>query len=180
MIEDKCLHQWNITNIQPGYIITEKCSHCNVVSTYFCDEERPPMELYREGDHFWKVMEIAQSVRFDLNCIVCGNYVHYDELCGLMLCTGCDEECGIGKMMKKYEKDRTWVYVAFGFLPFQIRQMLSLEKITFLEEYFNQRRKLSNSRIKIVSHEMINNIATCYSEIIKDVDMLTLISVAQP
>jgi hypothetical protein len=180
MTEDKCSHQWDITNIQPGYIITEKCSHCHTISNYFSDEEKPPMEMYREGVHFWKVMEIAQSIRFDLKCKTCSNIVQYDELGGIMLCTGCDDECEIGKMMKIYEHDRTWLYVAFGFLPVQAKKILSSEKIIFLEEYFNQRRKSTNSRVKFVSHEKINNIATCYAEIIKDVGMLSLSPEAQP
>jgi hypothetical protein len=174
MEECKSQHQWEITNVQPGFLITEKCSHCNLVSTYFCNEERPPMEEYRQKDHFWKVKESAQTIRFDLNCKVCGTYIQYNELCGLMLCTGCDDECEIGKIMKIYEQERTWIYVAFGFLPVDINTKLSLQKIEYLEQCFNQRRKSTNSRVKFVSYELINNISKCYAEIIKDVKMLAL------
>ena len=174
MEEDRCRHQWELFNVHPGFIITEKCSRCNIVSTYFSKEERPPFEEYREGDHFWKVKHIAQSIQFDLKCSACGTDVQYDELCGLMMCTACDEECEIGKIMKIYEQERTWVYIAFGFLPVQTKKMISMEKIAYLEQYFNKRRKSLDSRVKFVSHEMINNIANCYAEIIQDVGMLEL------
>jgi hypothetical protein len=76
--------------------------------------------------------------------------------------------------MKELEKERTWIYVACGFFPLKERTQPGYEKIIILEEYFNQRRKSSSSRIKIVSNEMIDDIATCYAEVIKDVGMLSL------
>jgi hypothetical protein len=93
---------------------------------------------------------------------------------GLMMCTGCMEDCEVNRLMSKLETQRTWVYVAFGFLPVQERKQLSPEKIAILEEYFNQRRKSSTSRIKIVSHEMVKSYTTCYAEVIRDLDLLSL------
>ena len=174
MQEESCAHLWEMINIQPGFIITEKCSHCSKISTYFSFEERPPLEEYRDGEHFWNVVESAQSIRFDLLCSQCGTLAQFEELSGLLMCTGCDEECGVDKLMSELSKKRTWVYVAFGFLPLDEKQQLSEEKITILENYFNQRRKSSFSKIKIISNEMIKNISTCYAEVIKDVGMLSL------
>ncbi len=178
MQEEQCSsdeqHLWEMVNIQYGFITTERCFHCDKVVTYFSSEGKPPLEEYRDGDHFWNVMETAQSIRFDLQCTTCGTLVELKELMGLMMCTGCDEKCQVDALMKKHALERTWVYVAFGFLPIDETQQLPNEKIAILEEYFNQRRKSSISRIKIVSHEMVKNYATCYAEVIRDLDLLSL------
>jgi hypothetical protein len=119
-------------------------------------------------------MESAQTIRFDLECNKCGKVVPYHELAGLMMCTGCDETCKVDFIRKELERDRTWVYVAFGFLPEDEVEQLTPDKISTLEDYFNQRRKSSKSRIKIVSSELISEIKNCYAQLIKDVGMLDL------
>lgn len=174
MCEEKCSHRWEIANVDYGFITTEKCFHCDKVVTYFSAEHKQPLEEYREGDHFWNVVENAQSVRFDLQCNQCSTLVELRELMGLMMCTGCDEKCKVDTLMKELEPERTWVYVAFSFLPADEAQQLSQEKIANLEEYFNQRRKSSKSRIKIVGNDMVTNYATCYAEVIRDLDLLSL------
>ena len=174
MQQEKCSHAWEMINISYGFVVTEKCYNCDKIATYFTFEHKPPMEEYREGDHFWNVMESAQSFRFDLKCGKCGLVEKFDKLMWLMLCTGCDETCEIDKVRRELEAERTWVYVAFGFLPVDEREQLKSEKIQFLEDYFNQRRKSSRSRIKMVSHDKIKNIATCTGVVIKDLHMLSL------
>ena len=174
MPAEKCAHTWEMINVAFGFVITEKCYNCDKISTYFAFESRPPLEEYREGEHFWNVMESAQSFRFDLRCSKCETIVKFDELMGLMMCTGCDENCEADSLRKILEAERTWVYVAFGFLPVEERKQLIPEKIKILEDYFNQRRKSKTSRIKIVSQDLVRNIATCYGEVIKDVHMLSL------
>jgi hypothetical protein len=174
MKEQNCLHQWTMINIRPGFIITESCYKCQKISCYFSNDEKPPLEEYRDGDHFWNVMQSAQTFRFELECTACHIIVQYDELLGLMMCTGCDENCKVEHLRKELEKERTWVYVAYGFLPVNEVKRLGQEKIAILEEYFNQRRKTSKSKIKIVSYEMISNVENCYAEVIKDVGLLSL------
>ncbi len=174
MPEEKCFHSWEMFNIIPGFIITEKCFNNKKISTYFSTDSAPPFEEYREGDDFWNVVECAQSIQFGLKCTKCGTIESFDELSGLMMCTGCDEICEVNTLLKKLEPKRIWIYVAFGFLPLKIRKQLSPDKIEILEEYFNQRRKSEKSKIRIVSHEMVKDIATCYPEVIKDIAMLDL------
>jgi len=174
MPKTSCRHTWEMINIHYGFIVTEKCYTCEKISTYYSFEDRPPLDEYREGEHFWNVMESAQSFRFDFKCRACGQIVPFDELMGLMMCTGCDEECQVEKLQKKHAAERTWIYVAFGFLPTDEHRQLSREKISILEDFFNQRRKSSTSRIKIVSQELVKKYATCFGEVIKDVDMLSL------
>lgn len=173
MDEGKCSHTWEMVNVRYGFIITEKCFECSKISTYFSDVDRPPLEEYREGEHFWNVVESAQSIAFDLKCSKCGQEEPLSDLMGLMMCTGCDENCKVDALMKELEPKRTWVYVAFGFLPPDECPQLSKEKIAVLEDYFNQRRK-SDSRIKIVSSDMVDNYATCYAEVIRDLHLLSL------
>ena len=175
MQNEKCTnHQWEMANVKYGFMITEKCFHCDKIATYFSDKEKPPLEEYREEDHFWNVVESAQSVQFDLKCSGCGHIEEYNDLMGLMMCTGCDEKCEVDVLMKKLEPERTWVYVAFGFLPIDEQRQLSKEKIAILENYFNHRRKSSRSRIKLVSNKMVTSYATCYAEVIRDLDLLSL------
>jgi hypothetical protein len=100
--------------------------------------------------------------------------IAFHELAGLMMCTGCDENCQVDHIRKEVEKERTWVYVAFGFLPEDEVEQLIPEKISILEDYFNQRRKSKTSSIKIVSSDLISEIRNCYAHLIKDVGMLEL------
>lgn len=174
MQEKKCSHIWEMVNVQAGYIVTENCFRCHKTATSFSAGEWPPMEEYREGEHFWNIIEVAQTIRFDLICKTCGKLIPLNELAGLMMCTGCDQKCPVDALMKELEKSRTWVFVAFGFFPVDERAQLSHQKIAILEEYFNQRRKSSSSRIRIVSSEMIDDISRCFAEMIRDVDMLSL------
>ena len=174
MHEERCSHTWEMVDVIPCFIVTEKCYHCGKIATYFSTENIPPIEEYREGEHLWNFMGSAQSIKFNLKCIKCDKLEKFDELLGVMMCTGCDEKCEANVLLKKLEQKRIWIYVAFGYLPIDEKKQLSLKQISILEDYFNQRRKSSKSRIKIVSHKLVNNIASCYAEVIKDVDMLSL------
>ena len=71
-----------------------------------------------------------------LECEKCHTVVDFSELAGLMLCTGCDENCPVEKVRSKLEKDHVWIYVACGFLPIDEAKPLSKEKISILEDYF--------------------------------------------
>ena len=148
MEKERCEHRWGMANVLNGYIITEKCFHCDKVSTSFISQIKPALEEYRDGEHFWNVMESAQSFRFDLQCGKCGFLVPFGELMGLMMCTGCDETCEVDILRRQLEPMRQWVYVAFGFLPRNERKQPTKEKIQIIEDYFNARRRSTNSRVK--------------------------------
>ncbi len=172
MQEKSCTHLWEMTNKKPGFIVSESCFKCKKTATYFSLEEKPPIEEYKDGEHFWNVSGHAQSIRFDLQCKKCGKLVKMDELAGLMMCSACEDNCKAYSLMQELEKDRTWVYLAFGFLPFDEKKQLNEEQISILEDYFNQRRKSSTSKIKILPGHLIDNFSICYGDIINDVDML--------
>ena len=166
-----CLHQWEMTNIQFGFIVFEKCSHCDKLRTYFSPQVVG--DDYREGDCLWKAMENAQSFRFDLKCKICDQLERYDDIMGFMYCTSCLADCEVEILQQKYAQEKTWVMVAFGFLTDSIPKPISPERLKIFDEYFNQRRDTSRSTIKFLSYDLIENFSYCKGEFILDVGMLS-------
>lgn len=174
MPEAPCAHSWEMTRVVPGFVVTEKCHKCGKLSNYFSTEKKPPMDEYREGDHFWCVMDSVQTIRFDLRCTLCGTEVPFHDLLGIGMCTGCDEACEAGRLQAKLEAERTWVYVTFGFLPVAEQTALTAEQVAILEDYFNQRRRSKTSRIRIVPDRMVKDLLTCRPAMVHDAEMLSL------
>lgn len=172
MQKQKCLHSWEMTNVASGLIVMKKCFHCGRVSTCFTFHNEPPVETYHEGAHFWNFMEGDESFHFDLRCSKCSMVVKLDELVGLMRCTGCDPDCDVCILKEKIEPEAGPVYIACGRRPVDERRQLPKEKIASLQEFFDQRCKSMECKIKVVPHEMVRNVAKCYAEPVKDVDML--------
>lgn len=171
----KCLHQWTMTNIQFGFVVFEKCFHCNSLGTYFSLENTPILgDKYRDGDCYWSRVENAQSFRFDLRCDRCSREEKFDDLMGFMHCSGCLADCEIDIIQRKYEKEKTWVLVAFGFINKDQRRPLPQEKIDILTDYYNQRRDTARSRIKIVSFDSIRDLSLCRGDFIHDIGMLSM------
>ncbi len=168
----ECQHQWKMTNIEFGFMVFEKCSHCANLRTYFSKDDT--WDEYREGDCHWSIVENAQTFRFDLQCTQCDKVEKYDDLMGLLYCTGCMEDCEVEVLRKKYEAQKTWVLVAFGFLPKAISAPIPAYKLDMLSDHFNQRRDTSRSRIKILPFNLIKNIAQCRGDFIHDVGLLSL------
>jgi len=169
-----CQHLWEMTNIQFGFVAFEKCYHCNGLRTYFSKEESPFLgDKYREGNCFWSKAESAQSFRFNLKCSRCKLVVKFDDLMGLMHCTGCLPQCEIEIIQKQLEPLKTWVLVAFGFMDKKKVEPISPEKTDILTEYFNQRRDISRSKIKILSYDLIKDVSLCRGDFIHDVGMLS-------
>ncbi len=174
MHNESCDHNWEMVNIKPGYIMTETCHKCDLVTTYFSYEDNPPLEEYRSGDHFFNVMTSAQSVTFDLRCRKCHTVVTYRELSSLMFCTGCDKGCRVARLMEEERGRNVSVFVAFGFKPEDEKSVLSGNQVSILEDYFNQGRQKSSSVIKIVSPDMIDSMEACEGEYLLDTGMLSL------
>ncbi len=169
-----CRHQWEMTNIRFGFVVFEKCFHCNGLRTFFSIEDASFLgDKYREGGHFWSRVENAQSFRFDLRCTKCSHLEKFDDLMGLLHCTGCLPDCEVEILRMKYEKERTWVLVAFGFLPEAKTMPIPSYKINILTDYFNQRRDTSRSMIKIIPFNLIEDLSRCKGEFIHDVGMLS-------
>ena len=170
----ECKHQWEMTNVRFGFLVFEKCFHCNEIRSFFTEEQNPHLaDEYREGDCFWNRVENAQSFMFDLECKKCGKKEDYSDLMGFMHCTGCRENCEIDKIQKKYEKERTWIMIAFGFLKKEETEPVPDYKLEILNDFFNQRRDTSRSKIKFVSFDLIDDLSKCKGIFIHDVGMLS-------
>lgn len=168
----ECAHHWEMTNRQFGFVVFERCSDCQVVRSYYSDQDT--WDDYMEGEHHWSIVENAQTFRFDLRCSRCREYVPLDRLLGLMYCTSCLEDCDVEILQKRYKKDKTWVLVGFGELPESLTKPLPEDMLQVLADYFNQRRDTSRSRIKILPNSLITQISRCRGEFIHDVGMLSL------
>lgn len=169
-----CQHVWEMTNIKFGFIVFEKCFHCDDLRTYFSMEDNPILgDRYREGDHHWTRMENAQSFIFDLKCTKCAQLEKFDDFMGLMHCTGCLPDCELDILRKKYEAERTWIMVAFGFLPEAKTKPIPSYKLELLTDYFNQRRDTLRSKIKVLPFNLIKDLPRCRGDFIVDVGMLS-------
>lgn len=171
-----CLHQWEMVNVQFGFVVFEKCFHCNRVRTYFTREGIALLgDEYREGDHFWHRVENAQSFRFDLRCCLCGDSERFDDLMGLLYCTGCLADCRLEILRQKLEAERSHLVLACGFLEEkEIRpKQVAVRKLDKLTRYFNQRRDTSRSTIAIVPFDLEDGFARCKGEFLHDVGMLS-------
>ena len=172
MQKEKCSHFWEMVNVASGLVVMKKCFHCGKVSTCFVFHNKPPLEPCQEEEHFWNFVESDPSFHFDLKCTKCSTLVKFDELVALMMCTGCDETCEADILRRRLEPEYTCIYIALGCRPIDERKQLSQEKISVLQDYFSQQCKSLKSKIRIVSHEMVKSIDTCYAKMIKDVEML--------
>lgn len=170
----ECQHRWQMDNIKFGFLVFERCFHCHDLRTFFTENAPPAIgDEYREGDCHWHCAENAQSISFDLRCTECGHIESFHDLMGLLHCTGCIPECRIDVIQKTLETEKTWLVVAFGFLPREEEKPYPEEKIDILTDYFNQRRDTSRSKIKVVSYDLINDISMCRGELIHDIGMLS-------
>ncbi len=168
----ECRHRWEMANIQFGFVVFEKCSHCNNLRTYFSLEDT--WDEYREGECQWSIVENAQTFRFDLKCRDCNQLETFEDLMGLLYCTSCQGECEVEILRQKYEAEKTWILVAFGFLPRAKTNPIPQHKLDILTDYFNQRRDTSRSKVKIVSFNLIGDLLPrCRGEFIHDVGMLS-------
>jgi hypothetical protein len=170
----ECRHQWEMANIKFGFVVFEKCYHCNGLRTYFSVEDSPVLgDKYREGSCFWSRVENAQSFRFDVQCKACGHVEKYDNLMGLMHCTGCMADCEVDIIQRRLELEKTWVLVAFGFIDKKKAEPILPRKLEILTDHFNQHRDISRSKIKIISYDLIKDLSRCRGDFMHDVGMLS-------
>lgn len=169
-----CEHRWDMTDKRFGFVVFEKCFHCSGIRTFFSTEEAPVLwDKYREGDCFWNRVEVAQSFQFNLKCAECGLVEKFDDLMGLLFCTSCMEDCEVERLQKKYEKEKTWVVVAFGHFPEIKRNPIPPRKLDILTDHFNQRRDTTRSRIKVLSFDLVKDLSLCKGVFVHDVGMLS-------
>ncbi|HUU45077.1 MAG TPA: hypothetical protein VM118_05030 [Acidobacteriota bacterium] len=171
-----CQHHWVMINVSFGFVAFETCYHCGGTRTFFTTEQTPLLrEKYREGDHYWNRVENAQSFQFELHCHRCYRREKFEDLMGLLHCTGCRAECAIDVLRRRYESEGKWVLVAFGFLPdaHVPPQPIPEEKLRMLSEYFNQRRRAGRAPVVVVPFTLIPDTSLCFGDFLHDVGMLS-------
>ena len=168
-----CEHLWDLANVEFGFVIYERCSHCNAVRSYFSMDDVFGDE-YREGDCVFSDVRSVQSFRFDLRCTKCDIEVDYSSLAGLLYCTGCMDDCPVEKMRLECDAKKVFLLVAFGFLPVAERKPFPPHRLEILTDYFNQRRDTSRSTVELVSYEKIEKIPLCKGDFLYDRGMLSL------
>lgn len=173
MTGDRCQHIWRMTDVKDGFIVTERCYHCNLLRTYFSFEETPPKEEYKEGDHYWDYAGSAQSIKFNMRCSCCGKAVSFESLMGLMLCSGCDAGCYINIISRICEGQNIWVYAGLSYSSGD-QADLPVEKLEVLTNYFTSRLRTPGKKILVLPGSLRRNPETCRGEILKDVGMLSL------
>ena len=168
-----CQHKWQMAGVKDGFIVTEKCYHCNGLRTFFSFEETPPKEEYREDSHYWEYAGSAQSIKFSLKCGACGEVVTFEDLMGLMQCAGCDAACHINIISRICEGQNIWVY---GGLSYQSGAEVDLpaEKLEAVTAYFTSRLRTPGKKILVLPGSLRKNPETCRGDILKDVGMLSL------
>ena len=173
MIQDKCPHTWKMTDVKDGFIVTEKCYHCNLSRIYFSYEETAPKEEYKEGDHYWDYAGSAQSIKFNMRCGKCGKVVSFEDLMGLMQCMACDGNCYINIISQICEGQNIWVYAGLSYKSGNEID-LPAEKLDVLTSYFTSRLRTPGKKILVLPGSLRKNPETCRGEILKDVGMLSL------
>lgn len=168
-------HQWSITNLRSGWLVTEGCLHCGAKASFFSFEERPPIDAFFEGEHHWRYLESAQAVRFDLSCAATGTTAELDNVLGLLLCMRCDPDCLIGCMSRLLGSDNTSVYLALCADPSHRSGACARpEEARALTEYFNGRIKAPGKKIVFLPCSLRRNSDSCRGEVVADVGMTAL------
>jgi hypothetical protein len=168
-------HKWSMCNVRDGYLIIEGCFRCRSRISFFSEEPVPPVDDYREGEHFWSHLGSFQASKFDLRCDKCGKVVSLDDMMALMLCMNCDEECGVFQIAKQAENKKTWVYVALcADTSHKSGKCVSEEGIQALTEYFNHRLRDPDKKIIVCPCIHRKSADTCQGIVLADVGLTEL------
>ena len=168
---DHCQHRWAMTNIRTGYLVVEGCWHCGQRKSLFSEESVPPLEDYREGDHFWRYLGSSQSSKFDLRCEKCSREVRLKDVMALMLCTRCDRRCGLYKLASPQGRDQSWVYAALCCdTSHMFGKCITKPGIKALNQYFNRGSRKKPDKV-VVSCDLRRNVNTCEGIVLADVGL---------
>jgi hypothetical protein len=162
-----------MTGVRDGFIVTEKCYHCNKMRVFFSYEDVPPKDEYKEGDHYWNYAGSAQSVKFDMECPQCGKTVSFEKLMGLMQCVGCHERCHLNMLSRICEAQNVWLYAALAYET-GMEVDLPVEHMEVLTAYFTSRLRTPGKKILVVPGSLRLDPDTCRGEMLRDVGMLSL------
>jgi len=170
-----CRHRWAMTNVRSGYLVVEGCFHCRQRISFFSEEPVPPIDDYREGDHFWTHLGDFQASKFDLKCGLCGREVSLKDVVATMLCLRCDPSCGVYQAGAETPDAVTWVYAALCADTSHVSgQCVSAEGILALNEYFNADLKNPAKKIIVVPCRLRRSVDKCQGVVLADVGLTEL------
>ncbi|MBN1232944.1 MAG: hypothetical protein JXA60_06305 [Candidatus Coatesbacteria bacterium] len=174
MPRELCNHEWKMINLQSGFIVTEKCINTNEYVDYFSTEDAPSMQEYKDGDKYWIILGADQTIRFELECQLCGQIINYDNLLGLMNCTGCTGECHLNNLTQVARDNKILVYAALCYQnkP-NVTEYLTLDQLKALNKLYNSRLASRDKKILIVSSSLRLLPKGCRGDIFKDVGLLS-------
>jgi len=171
MTKATCRHRWKMVNLHGGYLVIEGCFHCRQRISQFSEEPVPPIEAYREGEHFWSHLADYQASKFDLRCEECGETVPLRDVMATMLCMRCDPECGVFKAGQS-EGGKHWVYVALcANTSHAGAACVSEGGIQAMNEYFNEDLHDPEKRIVVVPCSRRRSVDTCQGIVLADVGL---------
>ncbi len=161
-------HVWTMVNVRAGYLVVEGCSHCGARSSFFSTEPVPPIDEYREGDHFWAYMGSFQASKFDLRCDHCGDAADLSDMSALMLSTCTDPGCAVADLARDIGGGPR-VYVALcGDNTHASGKCVSPDGVRALNEYFNQDVTDLERKVFVVPCKLCSNIDRCRGIVIAD------------
>ena len=172
MTKVACHHQWKMTNIRSGYLVIEGCFHCKNRISFFSEEPLPPIDEYREGEHYWSHLGNYQASKFDLKCEKCSKEVPLNEVMAVMMCMNCNPECGVYKAGSREQPRKTWVYVALcANTSHASRKCISQAGLRALNEYFNHGLQDPLKKIVVVPCDLRKSVDTCQGIVLADVGL---------
>ena len=170
-----CNHKWEMTNIKNGYLVVEGCSHCGNRNSFFSEGPVPPVDNYKEGEHFWTYFGSFQASKFDLKCEKCAMIVPMNDVTALMSCMMCDPDCGVFKLTTEDPKKKIWVYVALcADSSHTSRKCISKKGIVALNEYFNYNISDPMKKIVVVPCSMRKSVDICRGIVLVDTGLTEL------
>lgn len=170
-----CDHRWVMINQRNGYLVVEGCFHCGNRISFFSAEPVPPIDKYRENDHFWTYFGSFQASKFDLKCEKCSKEISLDEVASLMCCMNCNPSCDIYKTALNEKEKKVWVYVALCTdSSHTTKRCVSEEGIQALNKYFNDNIQDSSKKIIVLPCNLRKSVDTCQGIILVDVGLTEL------
>jgi len=166
------MKQWEMINVKRGYIVYENSFPSGLIRCYFSFEDVAPLEEYRDKEEFWKYVGSAQSIKFDLKCKETGEVVELKELMGIMYPDAEDDSHPLFMIQRLAEHSQVFVYIALGFRDPKLKgEQFTIEQLTALNEYFNNRIKTPNKKILILPESICGDPSKCKGEILTDIGL---------
>lgn len=172
---DRRAHRYELTEIQPGYVIIEREMYSQIARSYFSAEAVPPKEPYREGNQVWSFWEMAQSVRFSVLDTRTGEVTRFPELLGLLYYASCKPDSDLYRIGELALDNKVSIYVAVTYeAPDGGKLNISMDKILILNRVFNERLQSREKKILILPDTFGLYRELSYGEIMLDFGLTAL------